>query len=240
MPGAPEAGPYQIAQQQAGAFLQLALAEQLQAARPDCLLAIGGAPCLAIPACANAYAPPVAISTRQFNTLLYELFGAEPWISTGESTLSQLVLSTTGHARGFALPRSLAQFSGFEAVSANLDGLRGSGGDMFIIHNVPPQSAYTSMGERPAVATEQIATLPGDWNGTRAVWICFEGTGGSVSVDAYNKATVTWPGGSWSRTLPGGIWKIEHPDPAQVKPGDVVLIKFSPLKAPLSQGSNAG
>jgi hypothetical protein len=87
-----------------------------------------------------------------------------------------------------------------------------------------------------------IACLPAAWEGTRSVWIAniYTDTPISVSLDTSNELTVTWEGGSWSRTLPGGIWKIEHPDPANVKAGDVVLVKFSPLKSPLSEGSHEG
>jgi hypothetical protein len=242
MGGQPADAPYSISLAQAQAWLTLLSVEQVRSVRPDALIAFSGAPSLAVPACGNAYALDSRPASRQYATLVYEVFGVQPWLSAGATaTLADLVLSATANLRGCALPRSLGQYGGFESSAANIDALCKAGGDIFTIHAVPLKAKAVLQGERPPAPQQLIATLPGDWSGARAVWLAFRGIGGSVSVDEYNILTVTWAdGGTWTRKLPGGIWKVEHPDPSSVQPGDVVLVKLSPLAPPQAAGANTG
>src|SRR5690606_18116648 len=131
-----------ISSQQASAWLQLALSEQIVAARGDAVVVFAGTPNLAIPACGMAYAISPSTDSRQLSTLLQEVFGIKPWLVPETDSLAKHVLATTESVHGHAIPLNIASQDGFESFAANLEGLRKAGGDLLTIYSSPAESSH--------------------------------------------------------------------------------------------------
>jgi hypothetical protein len=242
----------------AAAFVALQAAASVAEQRKDALLASSGGLSLAQPAFCNAYAngdgafgsgfgsgaagsaePALPLANRLSNEVCHEVFGVDPWLTFGARSIGAQVLATTPHAGGYAILRAYDDQDGFAGWATNLRELRRVAGELQILYASPEKSRYCLQGERPAVYDKLVAVLPAQFSGAQSVWVAFHGVGGSVSVDQYNTLTVKWDGGQWTGRLPGGIWKVESPDPAAIKAGDAVLIKQEPIQLNVQQGMSS-
>jgi hypothetical protein len=246
---APEVATWIVSAPQARSWARLALAEQLQQPDGAHLQVVHGWPSLATAPFGQAIvldAPKgdeittVSLQGRSANYVLQEVFGIRPWLAMSANNLALEVLSTTAGTGGHVLARGLSVFAGFNAFAENLTALRNAGSEVQVLYSEPAKSAYAALEERPAEVTKLVALLPGELRGARSAWICFLGTGGSVTVDTDNNLTVSWADASWTGKLPGGRWQIEHPSPDNVQPGDCVLVKFAPLKLAPPDTANQG
>jgi hypothetical protein len=238
----------------AAALVMLQAAAELRTARADALLTGAGGLSLAQPAFCDVYAngdgafgrsfgsgepgspePALVLSNRLSNDVCVQVFGVHPWLTFGGRSFSGQVLATTPQVGGHAITRSFDDQEGFQAWSENLKGLRKTGGEVQILYAQPELAGYGTEAERPASFDKLITVQPAILSG-QTVWVTFHGTGGSVAIDEYNNLTVSWEGGEWTGRLPGGIWKVDHPNPATVSPDDTVLIRQTPLTPGIQPG----
>lgn len=176
-------------------------------------------------------------SNRLASFVCKSIFGVRPLVDCPQGGLAAQVIATTPVVSGHFIGKQLEMYYGFEEFANHQPELRYSAGEMQVIHSSPESSGYLSGGERPAQFEELVIVMPGDLQGSGAVWIAFFGTGGSVTVDEYNFVTVNWGDfGYWRDKLPVGYWVVMHPDPENIVAGDAVLI----LRTPIQPGSPLG
>lgn len=201
----------------------------------------------------------VSMPTQRLSTfLLNRIFGLQPYLTAEsdfsnadflDTTIAQTVMRTVGTPNGVLLDPAAAAgiwsdptaAPGFPTFATHQYELQAASGELRVVYSDPAKNAYTGGDERPAVCTKQIAILPGNWTGAQAVWVCFQGIGGSLRVDKYNYLSISWEGGGWTGKLPTGYWEIEHPSKgAKIEPGDAVLIQLKPISPMFTPGKPVG
>ena len=230
----------------ASVLLTLSTASYLHSNDPRKLFATRQTPSVALPPCLDVQIIDIGqaeagqnsmlpLSRRCLNYIYSEVFNVAPRISAHGTTLAeQLIFSTAGLAGHEVLPAQ-QQFDGFEGYANHQLELAENSGELMLLYAEPAASGYCVLGERPAVLSACVASQPARWEGSSAIWICFYGVGGSVTTDYANNITIRWNAadggaeansstGQWVGKLPAGIWKLEHPSPENVEPGDAVLI----------------
>jgi len=217
---------------------------------PYPLLAVSDQPRLCLPAFGNAYVINAVWSSRGLQRVLTQVFDVRPLL--GMVRLSDGVLATTTDVLGYGLPRTLADDKFGETICEDMELLRGAAGELRVLYSNPAANAYTGGTERPADPIQLVALMPANLGGAATVWVAFVGIGGSVIVDIYNNFTVSWQGsshadgtgaavqGSWAGKLPPGYWEVQSPDPANVKPGDAVLVVQKGIAPARGPGSESG
>lgn len=251
------------------AVFQLHLGEAIHAVRSDAWLVSDTMPTLGAPPWCGLLIPseakqvnavlhsdfasrdwnPLPVPTQRLSTfLLNKVFGTQPYLNVEPDSLSsspaiagfaRSVSRMVGTTNGTYLEQTDAP--GFPTFATHQYELQAASGELRVVYSDPAKNAYTGGDERPAVCTKQIAILPGNWTGAQAVWVCFQGIGGSLRVDKYNYLSISWDGGGWTGKLPTGYWEIEHPSKgAQIEPGDAVLIQLKPISPMFTPGKPVG
>lgn len=234
-------GPYSVSYFAAAYATYLRTAEALTAARPGAVLASNKGLRLCLPAFCNLYGngdgsfgigfseeaadPAMPFENRLSNTVYNDVFGVQPTIGFGGHSLSAQVIATTAGVRGYTILAAMEEHAGFGAFVSHLEQLRAAGGELRVLHSMPQSCAYDGCGGlRPAVADELVCVLPANLDAAETVWVAFHGIGGSVRIAGGHRLTVGWDSGEWTGELPVGCWRVEHPSPEAVRPGDAVLV----------------
>ena len=238
---------YPMSWDAAAAAVVLKTAEAVQWSREDSLIVTEGPLNLAIPEFGNIHlydedyytsdtTYEVDHSRRFAPTVLWEVFSGATCIGYGDSPALQVIASSRT-TYGHQIQNCYRDLPGFREYAESQRELREAAGDVQFLYCNPLQAVYTMGSERPAVCDQIVAILPADWEEDTMFWVAFHGTGGSVEIDEKNTLTVTWDtGGRTERKLPTGYWVTDHPDPANVQNGDVVVIERRQVAMPNNRG----
>lgn len=221
-------------QQAAASLAMLKLCEENSLREESSQLAVHGLPSLACPPCTDQYFLPggdgsSALQQRMLGMLAAEIFGVRAIPGESCSSPAALATSVTAVSAGMLVNESLLDFAGTDAMLTHSDSLfsdAGSAADYLLLHCEPRYGSYTLLGEAPGNPAILLLGLPKAWNGLSDIFIAVQRT----TLDAYIDRDSQWLNlqtGDDTTTLqpmPFGMYEFEHPEPANVQDGDVLVI----------------
>jgi hypothetical protein len=229
----------------AAAMLTMKLSEENALRTEPLQLGLTGLPSLACPPCMDQYFLPggngtSALQQRMLGLLAAEIFGVRAWPGDACSSPAELLSGVTSSSGGMLVNEALLEFAGMDALLRHSDSLFGNAGaapDYLLLHCEPRYGSYTLVGEAPSAPDIWLLGLPRSWNGQSDIFIGVQGTtlDGFIDRDSQWLNLQTGDDTTTLQPMPFGMYEFEHPEPANVQDGDVVVIHRS-----LLPGSGSG